>query len=294
MNVLLFGAKGQVGTACKKTFESLGWNVTALTRNEIDFCLPDTVYEAVKNTKSNIVVNACAYTAVDKAESEPEIANLVNAKSVGAIGKACHELNIPVVHLSTDYVFNGSANAPYKEIDAIAPLGVYGKSKFEGEQLLQQKTEQHIILRTSWVFSAVGNNFVKTMLRLGVERDELKIVGDQLGCPTYAGDIAEAIASIITLIEKDQSFSGWGLYNCSNAGDCSWYDFACAIFKTSIQHNSVAKTPKVKSITTDQYPTATARPAYSVLDCSKLEALIGKSMPNWQQGLSAVCAELCD
>lgn len=294
MNVLLFGAHGQVGTACKKTFETLGWNVTALTRGDVDFCMPDTVYSAVKNTLPNIVVNACAYTAVDKAESEPEIASLVNAKSVGTMGKACHELNIPVVHISTDYVFNGSANTPYSEIDAVAPMGVYGASKLEGESLLQKETSQNIILRTSWVFSATGNNFVKTMLRLGLERDELNVVGDQFGCPTYAGDIAQVIASIISLIEKDEQFSGWGLYNCSNEGDCSWYDFARAIFETSIESKLLAKAPKVNSITTDQYPTATARPAYSVLDCSKLEKLIGTSMPNWQNGLYEVCTELCD
>jgi dTDP-4-dehydrorhamnose reductase len=292
MRVLLFGANGQVGSECQKVFQKMGWNVLAFTRKDADFSKPDAVYAKIKDIKPDVVVNACAYTAVDKAESESELANLVNAESVGAMGKACNELEIPTIHISTDYVFNGTAKAPYKEDASVAPMGVYGQSKLAGEQKLQVENPKHIILRTSWVFSANGNNFVKTMLRLGAERDELGVVGDQFGCPTYAGDIAESIAGVLVSLQEDKQFSAWGLYNCSNSGACSWYDFALATFKAGVQAELLLKAPKVNSINTNQYPTPTARPAYSVLDCTKLEALLGKTMPHWQIGLSEVCIAL--
>ena len=293
MKVLLFGANGQVGSECQKVFQKMGWDVLALTRQDADFSNPSAVYNAVKNIKPDVVVNACAYTAVDKAESEPALANLVNAESVGAMGKACNELKIPTIHISTDYVFNGTAKNPYIENAAVAPMGVYGQSKLAGEQQLQLENPKHVILRTSWVFSAHGNNFVKTMLRVGAERAELGVVGDQFGCPTYAGDIAKAISAFIALLKNDKPFEAWGIYNCSNRGECSWYDFAQAIFKAGVQADLLVKAPKVNSITTDQYPTPTARPAYSVLDGSKLEALLGESMPHWRIGLTQVCEELC-
>jgi len=292
MKVLLFGANGQVGSECQKVFQKMGWDVLALTRQDADFSKPDAVYNAVKNIKPDVIVNACAYTAVDKAESEPAMANLVNADSVGAMGKACSELVIPTIHISTDYVFDGTFNTPYKEDALVAPMGVYGQSKLAGEQQLQIENPKHIILRTSWVFSAHGNNFVKTMLRVGAERDELGVVGDQFGCPTYAGDIAEAIAAFISQLQNESQTPAWGLYNCSNSGECSWFDFALAVFEAGVQSGLLSKAPKVNSITTDQYPTPTARPAYSVLDGAKLETLLGQPMPHWRVGLLQVCTAL--
>ncbi len=292
MKVLLFGANGQVGSECQKVFQKMGWDVLALTRQDADFSNPSAVYNAVKNIKPDVVVNACAYTAVDKAESEPDLANLVNAESVGAMGKACNQLKIPTIHISTDYVFNGTANTPYKEDALVAPMGVYGQSKLAGEQQLQLENPKHIILRTSWVFSAHGNNFAKTMLRVGAARDELGVVGDQFGCPTFAGDIAETIAAFISRLQDSGQFSSWGLYHCSNTGQCSWYDFALAVFEVGVQAGLLPKAPKVNSITTDQYPTPTARPAYSVLDGAKLGALLGQPMPHWRVGLLQVCTAL--
>lgn len=292
MKVLLFGANGQVGSECRRVFAGTGWDVAALTRNEVDFRNPKDVYAVVKTIKPDIVVNACAYTAVDKAESEPALAQLINADSVGAMAEACCELDIPTMHISTDYVFNGMSVSPYLESDSVDPTGIYGQSKLAGEQQLQLENPKNIILRTSWVFSAHGNNFVKTMLRLGTERDELGVVGDQVGCPTFAGDIAKSISAFISLLQKEKSFSAWGIYNCSNNGTSSWHDFALSIFDLGAEFGLLANAPKVNSITTDQYPTPVARPAYSVLDGRKLELLLGKPMPHWQIGLSQVITAL--
>jgi dTDP-4-dehydrorhamnose reductase len=171
-------------------------------------------------------------------------------------------------------------------------MGVYGQSKFAGEQQLQRDNPKHIIFRTSWVFSAHGNNFVKTMLRLSAEHEKLSVVGDQIGCPTYAGDLAQSIASVIIQIQKNSRFSNWGLYHCSNRGACSWYDFALAIFDAGVQSGLLSKIPSVNSITTAEYKAPTARPAYSVLDDAKLKVLLGQSMPHWNNGLKAVCLAL--
>ena len=292
MKVLLFGANGQVGSECRRMFQQKGWDVISLVRGDVDFSEPIKVYEAVKAYKADIVVNACAYTAVDKAEGEAELAGLINARSVARIGKACNELNIPIIHISTDYVFDGKAKIPYTEEDMVSPLGVYGKTKLEGEQLLQKQHGKHIILRTSWVFGVQGNNFVKTMLKLAKTRDELSVVGDQFGCPTYAGDIANSIALIIEKINNTDEFSQWGIYHCSNQGETNWFDFSRMIFAEGVKAGVLDREPKVSCITTEAYPTPTARPAYSVLNCNKLERLLQQSMPSWKLGLAKACNQL--
>jgi len=292
MKILLFGANGQVGSECRKKFQQKGWDVISLVRGDVDFSEPSKVYEAVKAYKADVVVNACAYTAVDKAEGEAELAGLINAQSVASIGKGCSELNIPVIHISTDYVFDGEAKTPYTEEDRVSPLGVYGKTKLEGELSLQKQHDKHIILRTSWVFGAQGNNFVKTMLKLAKTRDELSVVGDQFGSPTYAGDIANSIALVIEKINNTAEFSQWGIYHCSNQGETNWFDFSRAIFTEGVKAGVLGREPQVNSITTREYPTATARPAYSVLNCNKLERLLQRSMPSWKLGLAKVCNEL--
>ncbi len=292
MRVILFGSSGQVGTECKKLFSLKGWDVIALSRAEADFTVPSEVYNAVKHHQADIVVNACAYTAVDKAETEPELASLINTQSVASMGKACTELNIPTIHISTDYVFNGQSTHPYKEDDLVGPMGVYGQTKYAGEQSLQEHNTQHIILRTSWVFSAQGNNFVKTMFRLAQSRDEISVVSDQIGCPTYAGDIAAVIAIFIEKLQREKDFDQWGVYHCSNSGELSWFEFAQSIFVEGVKAGVLNKSMLVKAITTSQYPTPTARPAYSVLNSKKLETLLNKPMPDWQLGLSEVCKAL--
>jgi dTDP-4-dehydrorhamnose reductase len=291
MKILLFGSTGQVGRECIKAFESHKWNLVSLTRAHADFSDPESVYQSVIDHQPDIVVNACAYTAVDKAELEPELAHLVNAASVSAIGKACSQLDIPVVHISTDYVFDGLGVTPYCENDAVAPTGVYGSSKLLGEQQLLAAHGKSIILRTSWVFSVHGNNFVKTMLRLGRERDEVGVVADQFGCPTSAGHIARVIADMVKRHESGIALE-WGIYHCSNRGECSWYDFAVAIFESGLAAGLLDKIPKVYPITTADYPTPATRPAYSVLNCERLERYLGYSMPLWTTELEDVSTAL--
>lgn len=295
LKVLLFGANGQVGSAYQTLFDDadsrLGFELTALTRKHADFACPEQVSAAVLTNKPDIVINACAYTAVDKAEDESELAYTVNANSVAALGQACKQLSIPCIHISTDYVFDGTETGAYHEASVVAPLGVYGGSKFEGEIQLQQATSKAIILRTSWVFGLQGSNFVKTMLRLGADREELGVVCDQHGCPTFAGDIAAVIHQLVTKYQ-DENTLAWGVYHCSNHGSVSWYDFAQAIFTEAVEQGVLNKAPDVKPITTDQYPTPALRPANSVLDCSKLERLLGRAMPSWNNGLQRLCSSL--
>jgi len=296
LNVLLFGANGQVGNECRRIFNTTeagnkGFQLIALTRDDADFSDQSSVEKAVREYSPGIVINACAYTAVDKAETEADLAYAVNALSVAALGRACQQLGIPCIHISTDYVFDGTAEGAYSEATSVAPLGVYGGSKYEGERLLQLETEKAIILRTSWVFGVQGNNFVKTMLRLGSERDELAVVADQRGCPTFAGDIAVVIHQLVTQYREENTLP-WGIYHCSNSGACSWYEFAQAIFKQAVEQGVLNKAPMVKAITTEQFPTPAKRPANSVLDCSKLEQLLGKPMPHWRSGLQQLCASL--
>ena len=292
MKILLFGASGQVGTECALAFREMGYEVVNLTRKEADFCQPDDIYNIVKTIAPNIVVNACAYTAVDEAETEPVIAKLVNTDSLGSLAKACSELNIVTLHISTDYVYNGKSVIPYKEDYLVAPIGVYGQTKLDGEAKVKLANPRHIILRTSWVFSAQGNNFVKTVLRLGSGRSELGVVDDQFGYPTYAGDIAKVISELIVKIKQDPKFDAWDVYHCCNSGKSSWYDFAVAIFKAGPDLEILSIAPHVTGISTKQYPTPTKRPEYTVLDCTRLERLLGYQMPHWQHGLFKVCKQL--
>ncbi|MBR9910095.1 MAG: dTDP-4-dehydrorhamnose reductase [Gammaproteobacteria bacterium] len=289
--VLLFGANGQVGHACGKALGEIDAELVALDRRAADFADPQAVYEVIKQQAPDFVVNACAYTAVDKAESDAELAHAVNAASVTRMGEACAELGIPTLHLSTDYVFNGTADQPYTEDSAVDPIGVYGASKLAGEQGLQAANPRHIIMRTSWVFGEQGNNFVKTMLRLGAERPELGVVGDQIGCPSYSGDLAHIIRLWVQAYQRNPQ-QPWGIYHCSNKGQCSWYEFAAAVFAAGVDCGLLPKAPQLKQLTTDQYPTVAARPAYSVLNCDKLEAALGVALPHWQAGLNNVCNAL--
>ncbi len=291
MKILLFGANGQVGRECVSAFARTDWEMVCLVRKQADFTNPESVYRAVVDHAPDIVVNACAYTAVDKAESEPDIATQVNAESIGEIGRAASELDIPVIHISTDYVFSGKANKPYVESDTVDPVGVYGRSKLAGEQRLFSANRQSIVLRTSWVFSAHGSNFVKTILRLGAERDELGVVADQFGCPTSAKDIVEVITELLIKYQKTKELP-WGLYHCSGHGICSWHEFSKAVFDCGVTEGILDKAPTINAITTADYPTPAARPEYSALNCSKLEQLLGRPMPDWRLGLEVVCSEL--
>ncbi|GAA6169791.1 dTDP-4-dehydrorhamnose reductase [Sessilibacter corallicola] len=283
MKILVFGGKGQLGTHLVNEASSAGHSTIAMDRDDADFSNPQSIEKAICENNPDIVINCCAYTAVDKAEEETELADAVNHLGVLALAKATGQRSIPVIHISTDYVYSGQSEAPYVETAATAPLSVYGKTKLAGDLALADNNPKHVILRTSWVFGEFGNNFVKTMLRLAETRDELNVVADQKGKPTYTGDI---VAAILATIKKIQAGDiNWGIYHCSSAGETTWCEFAQAIFEQAKAKGLIDKTMNVHPIPTSQYPTPAPRPLYSVLDTGKLEAELNMTLPNWQLGL---------
>lgn len=291
IKVLLTGANGQVGSEIKRAVPDFV-DLISLDKQALDITSMDAIQSAFAEYKPDYVINAAAYTAVDRAEKEPELAYAINATGVLHLADECHRASIPLIHLSTDYVFNGNADKPYRETDLVAPLGVYGKSKWEGEVAVRHALGQHIILRTSWVFGCVGNNFVKTMLRLAKEQETLRVVSDQYGCPTVAGDIAQAIWNIIRQI--NQSPVGtipWGTYHFANAHDVSWYEFACKIVEVAKKYMMLA-TKDLIPIASTEYPTLAKRPAYSVLNCQKIEDCFHIKPRHWEKALSEVIGAL--
>ena len=238
----------------------------------------------------DLVINLAAYTAVDRAESQPEAAWAVNCAGAAHIAAACAETATPLIHLSTDYVFDGRKAGSYREDDAVEPLGVYGRSKEAGERAIRVALSDHLILRTAWVFGAFGANFVKTMLRLATERPALRVVADQRGCPTAAGDIAAALIAVAGQIESGEV--SWGTYHFVGDEAISWHGFAEAILDTAAPR--LASRPRVEAITTDQYPTPARRPMNSVLDCRKIGSAFGISCPPWRTALAGVIRELLD
>ncbi|MFE8117185.1 dTDP-4-dehydrorhamnose reductase [Brenneria goodwinii] len=266
MKILLTGANGQLGRCFQDRLPE-GWQVWATDTAELDITDYEKVLVAVKAFQPDSIVNAAAYTAVDKAESEPELAALVNKNGPENLARAAKEIGARLVHVSTDYVFDGTATVPYVETDKTNPLGVYGKTKLDGEIAVSHILPDAIIMRTAWVFSEYGNNFVKTMLRLGKERESLGIVSDQRGCPTYAGDIALAILDLLKL-----NVSG-GIYHFCGDKEVAWHEFAEAIFARAVELGKLDKTPVVSAITTEQYPTPAKRPLYSVLNTMKINKL---------------------
>lgn len=289
-SILVFGATGQLGREIAALHPVDGLTITCLPRSVADLSQPDTLPALIEQHAPSGVINAAAYTAVDKAEQETVLANTVNGVAPGAIARQCATMGIPLVHVSTDYVFDGSKNSAYTEDDPIAPLGAYGQSKAKGEAAIREALDQHLILRTAWVYSAHGHNFVKTMLRLGADRDQLRVVADQRGSPTAAGDLAracvDAMRQVITYDRKDV----WGTYHYAGQGAVSWHGFAEAIF--AIAETSWQRRPTVDAITTAEYPTPAARPANSVLDCQKIADQLGIVATPWRQSLEPVVKAL--
>ena len=279
MRFLVFGETGQVARELAR-FDG----VSCLGREQADLTDPGACEAMVAEADADAIINAAAYTAVDKAEDDRDTAMIVNAMAPTTMAVAAAARGIPFVHISTDYVFDGSGTAPWQPSDATGPLGVYGASKLGGEKGVIAAGGPHAILRTSWVFSAHGNNFVKTMLRLGAERDALNIVGDQIGGPTAARDIAAACMTIARMLRQDPTKSG--TYHFSGAADVSWADFAREIFAQSGQG------VEITDITTDQYPTPAKRPANSRLDCSTTTAAFSIQRPDWRAGLARVLTDL--
>lgn len=280
MKVLLTGANGQLGQCFQDRLPD-GWEVWATDTSELDITNKDLVLAAVNKYKPDVIVNAAAYTAVDKAENDIETARLVNKNGPENLAIAARINGAILVHVSTDYVFDGSASIPYTECDDTNPLGVYGLTKLEGEVAVANVLPSAIILRTAWVFSEYGNNFVKTMLRLAKDRDSLGIVSDQRGCPTYAGDIANAIILLV------QNNSDGGIFHFCGDEEVSWSEFAQAIFDTAVKAGILSQPPIINGLTTEQYPTPAKRPAYSTLNCSKI-AGYGITTSQWRKALAEI------
>ncbi|MEG4090256.1 dTDP-4-dehydrorhamnose reductase [Microcoleus sp. Pol12B4] len=286
MKILLAGGSGQLAQELQPILLFSG-EVIALDRTRLDLSQPESIRQAMAEIQPDLVVNAGAYTAVDKAESEPELANAVNGIAPGIIAEECEKLGASLIHFSTDYVFDGSHGSAYLETDCTNPLGTYGKSKLAGEEAIRKAGNRHIIIRTAWVYGNGGKgNFVKTMLRLGKEREEIRVVTDQIGSPTWTGDLAQAISQIIPLLGPES----FGTYQYTNSGVCSWYDFAIAIFEEAAQLGLPLKVQRVIPITTSEYPTPAKRPAFSVLSTVKISALLGTYPPHWRQGLRQMLA----
>lgn len=268
IKVLITGGNGQVARTLSLHPRAREFQLIGCVRKDLDITSVVSINNAIAKFTPQVIINTAAYTAVDKAEKEIDLANLHNHLGAENLACACEEHQIPLIHLSTDYIFDGTKKAAYLEDDTANPINQYGKSKWLGEQAVSKQCKQHIILRVSGVFSEHGNNFFNTMLKLAQNKTEIRVVADQITCPTYAGDIADAIFSII------KKPGHWGSYHYCSTPEISWHQFAEAIL-----HRDVT------AITTAEYPTAAKRPAYSVLDCTKIETVFGITQPSWQQAI---------
>ncbi|MCO8171233.1 dTDP-4-dehydrorhamnose reductase [Pseudomonas sp. 21LCFQ02] len=281
MKILIIGQHGQVSRHLQHSLADLG-DLQVLGRDALDLSQPGNLVAQVRAWQPGLIINAAAHTAVDQAESEIDVAHTINATAPGLLAEAATQLGVPVIHYSTDYVFDGSHTAPYTEQDAPNPLSVYGASKLAGEQAIQAVGGQHLILRTSWVYSQYGRNFLLTMQKLLQEREELRVVADQVGAPTWAGTIAHSTRQLIERWRDGQP-GAWGVYHLTASGETSWFGFAQAIgAQLAAQGKPCAR---LEPIPTSAYPTPATRPLNSRLDCSKLQREWGVSQPDWQQAL---------
>ena len=283
MKILIIGSKGQLGSELVRECKRNDFSFLALDLPEFDITDPSCIEKTLAEFKPSIILNASAYANVDEAETDPEIAFSVNSDGPANLAASCHKKKLPIIHISTDYVFDGSKGRPYAETDPVSPIGAYGKSKEEGESRLRSILKQHIILRTSWMYGTYGNNFVKTMLRLGNEKKILKVVSDQYGCPTCAADLSEAVLDISKQIAQNDNII-WGTYHYCGLGITTWHEFAKTIFEISAQYQNF-KVPSVEAITTAQYLTRAKRPHFSALDCDLIKKHFGINIKPWQESL---------
>ena len=291
--MLVTGAKGQIARSLLELAGHSGDEVVAIGRPDLDFVQGTTIERVIARVAPAVVVSAAAYTAVDKAEDEDEagFVRAINVEGPRVVAATCSRLGIPVVHISTDYVFDGSKAEPYSEGDATSPLNVYGRSKLEGERNVAANCEAHIILRTSWVYSPFGHNFVKSMLRLAETKPDIGVVSDQIGNPTYAPHLANAILRIARRVASEPEPSRLsGIYNAAGRGDTTWFGFAEETFRCS--RSLGGPIARVRPITTADYKTPAKRPANSRLDCTKLEQVFGTSLPSWVEGARDCVARL--
>jgi dTDP-4-dehydrorhamnose reductase len=285
MKILLAGCAGQLGRELKRSLACLG-EVIACDRRQLDLAQADSLRAAVRAMGPTVIVNAAAYTAVDKAEAEPAAADAINALAPGILAEEAKRMGALLIHYSTDYVFDGTKATAYTEDDTPAPLSAYGRSKLAGERAIVAAGARHLIFRTSWVFGLHGANFMKTMLRLGKERDELRVVGDQVGAPTWTRHLADVAA--LTLARKEIPD---GLYHLAAAGETSWHGYAEAIFAEAQRSGLMEKSPVVHRIASADYPLPAPRPANSRLDCTKFRRDFGLALPDWRTGLADCLAD---
>lgn len=286
MRVLVTGCNGQVGHCLVNKLKAKV-ELLAVDRAELDITDRDAVSQTVIEFKPNFIINAAAHTAVDKAEEEAELSYAINRDGPRYLAEAAKLVNATILHISTDYVFPGNKDGEYVEDDKTGPLGIYGKSKLAGEVALAEANNKHIILRTAWVFGEHGNNFVKTMLRLGKDRDALNIVGDQFGGPTYAGDIANTLIEMTRQLHEEADSTKYGVYHFSGAPHVSWFQFAQSIFAEA-EKASALTTPLLSSITTDMYPTPASRPENSKMNCTKIKQAFGIEPSDWQLAITNI------
>lgn len=282
---MLLGPNGMLGQEVQKCLIERQWRYMPLTRQQVDLLTPDSLAYWLEKTSSSTVINCAAYTQVDKAEQDRESAFAINAKAPTQLAKICNQYRATFVHVSTDFVFNGTQQTPYLESTPTEPLGVYGESKLEGEQGVLQYSNSHLVVRTSWLYGVHGANFVKTMLKLAKDRSEIRVVCDQIGAPTWSNDLADAI---LRLIENKVC----GLIHYSNAGQCSWYDFAKQTFEEANQRGALLHPVKVTPIVSEEYPTPAKRPSYSVLDGHRYETETHHTRPHWIDSLRRMLDEL--
>ncbi|WP_315778448.1 MULTISPECIES: dTDP-4-dehydrorhamnose reductase [unclassified Bradyrhizobium] len=294
MRLYVIGSEGQVARSLREAAAANpDITIRCSTRSDLDLLRIEQIERALAEFSPDIVVNPAAYTAVDRAETEPDLAYSINSKAAGAVASAASRLDVPVIHLSTDYVFDGKNPAPYVETDATSPQSVYGRSKLAGEVAVASATDRYLILRTSWVYAPYGNNFVKTVMRLARQRDRLGIVNDQIGCPTYAPDIADAIIAVARQIAG----SGWqsghgGVTHLAGPDEMSWFEFARRIVLDLATRRDCPA--RVEAISTKDYPTAAVRPANSRLNCDRLNSVFGLRLPHSSQSLRICLDRLCD
>lgn len=285
MNILVTGSKGQLGSELQSLAKTSVHQYVFTDIDELNICSEQEIDSYFNKNKFDIVINCAAYTAVDQAEKEIEKALMINTTAPRLLAEKCRLTHASIIHISTDFVFDGSGCRPYVEEDQIAPVNVYGQTKYEGEFRVLKENPRSVIIRTSWLYSAYGNNFVKTMIKLGRSRDELDVIFDQVGSPTYAGDLAKAILLIVDMIGGlPAGNEKWGIYHYSNEGVASWYDFAYEIFKLK------KITVDLKPIRTKDFPTPARRPHFSVLDKSKIKAAFGLKIPHWKESLKKCIA----
>jgi dTDP-4-dehydrorhamnose reductase len=293
MKILVLGKEGQVARALQAASASPQSDVEVISigRPHCDVAQPATISAVLERTSPDLVVNAAAYTAVDKAEAEPAMAQAINAHGAGYAAQACARRALPFIHISTDYVFDGRKATPYTEDDEVGPLGAYGRSKLDGERQVAAALREHIVLRTAWVVSPYGNNFVKTMLRLGQTRSEIGVVNDQFGNATFAPHLAQIIMSLARRVATTpREVMPWGIYHAAGSGEGTWYDVACEVFRLSAERGGRAV--NVRPITTAEYPTPARRPQNSRLDCGRLARAFGLSLPDWRLGIAECVAQL--